>query len=296
MLHHESKSSASPAIAPVKVHVYKSGREGLFTNAFAVETPRSVVAIDSMMRVSDARGLRALIDSIGKPLAALLITHGHPDHYNGAVEVTRGLDVPMIATRGVDEVIRRIDDAKEKQWKPVFGEDWPAERRFPNRFVQDGETLSFDGVPFTVREMGEGESHWDSYWVVGGASPVAFVGDLVFNGVHSFMNDGHSARWLKNLDVLEERLAECRLLYTGHGEAGAPKESLEAQRRYLRHYREAVRELAKGRSSLDDAAKKELTRVMKAHLATDHLESFITAGANAVAAELAQAGEGRVDD
>ncbi|AGC43735.1 putative hydrolase [Myxococcus stipitatus DSM 14675] len=287
----QPESSKPPAPATFKVHVVNSGCEGLFTNAFAVETARSVVAIDAMMRVSDARALRAKIDSIGKPLVALLITHGHPDHYNGGFEVTAGLDVPMVATRGVDQVIHRIDDAKEKQWKPVFGEDWPAKRRFPNRIVKEGETLTFDGVPFTVGEVGEGESHWDSYWVVGATSPVAFVGDILFNGVHSFMNDGHSALWLKNLDLLEKKLSACKTLYSGHGEAAATREGLETQRRYLHAYRDAVRKLAKGRPTLDDAAKAELVRLMKAHLATDYLEAFITAGANAVAAELAKAAE-----
>lgn len=292
----KSKPPAPPALDALRVHVFSSGCEGLFTNAFAVETSRSVVAIDTTMRVSDAQGFRTLIDSIGKPLVALIITHGHPDHYNGAVEISRGLDIPMIATQGVDRVIRRIDDAKEKQWKPVFGDDWPAKRRFPNRFVKDGETLSFDGVPFTVGELGEGESHWDSYWVVGGPSPVAFVGDIVFNGVHSFMNDGHSALWLKNLDLLEKKVSACRQLYTGHGAMVAPKEGLEAQRRYLRLYRETVRKLAKGNNVLDDGAKAELVKVMKAHLPTDYLESFIPAGANPVAAELAKAAEAPAHD
>ncbi|QDE69273.1 MULTISPECIES: MBL fold metallo-hydrolase [Myxococcus] len=279
-----------------KVHVHNSGSEGLFTNAFIVETARSVVVIDAMMRVSDARGVRARVEATGKPLVGLIVTHGHPDHYNGAAEITRGLDVPVIATKGVDAVIRRIDDAKEKQWKPIFGEDWPATRRFPNQFVKEGETLHFDGVPFTVWELGEGESHWDSYWVVGRAASVAFVGDIVFGGVHSFMNDGHSALWLKNLDRLEAKLSADALLFTGHGAPSASRASLEAQRRYLHLYRKTVRQLAQGKSTLDDKAKARLVQVMKQHLPTSDLETFITAGANAVAAELAREEAERADD
>jgi glyoxylase-like metal-dependent hydrolase (beta-lactamase superfamily II) len=281
--------SSSRTADDFQVHAYSADAVGLLTNAFLVETPQGLVAVDALMRVSDARGLRALADRIGKPLLAVLITHGHPDHYNGVTELIRGLNVPVIATRGVDEVIHRIDDAKEKQWKPVFGDDWPKVRTFPNHFVRDGETLTFGGIPFTVREMGAGESHFDTYWLVGSASPVAFMGDMVFNGVHAFMNDGHSAQWLKNIDVLETALAGIRAVYTGHGTPqGTPKELLVAQRNYLLLYRKTVRELARGASSLSDEAKAELSRTMKAFLPTDNLDTFITAGANPVAAELAR--------
>ncbi|MCG8422361.1 MAG: MBL fold metallo-hydrolase [Proteobacteria bacterium] len=270
------------------VHVNSSGPTTLLTNAFLVETSRSVVVVDAMMTVSDARALRARADAIEKPLVAVIITHGHPDHYNGVTELIRGRDnVRIIATKGVDEVIHRIDDAKEIQWKPIFGDDWPAQRTFPNEFVKHGDQLFFDGVPFTVCELGPGESHWDTYWLVGTESRVAFVGDLVFNGVHSFMNDGHTAQWLKSLDVLETELAGVEMVYTGHGMAAPPQQCLEAQRRYIKHYRKVVFELAGGASSLSDDAKTELKRAMTAFLDTDALDVFITAGADAIAAELA---------
>lgn len=270
------------------VHVCSSGPETLLTNAFLVETTHAVVAVDAMMTVSDARALRARCDAIGKPLLAVLITHGHPDHYNGVGELIRGMgDVPVTTTRAVDAVIHRIIDTKEMQWKPIFGDEWPSERIFPNHFVEDGETLVFDGVPFTVRELGEGESHCDLYWTVGVKSRVAFVGDLVFNGVHAFMNDGHSAAWLKSLDVLAVELADVTTIYTGHGKPGTPAALIPAQRSYITHYRDIVRALVNGATTLDEKAKFALRQAMYALLPTRDLDVFIAAGANAVAAELA---------
>ena len=270
------------------VHEVRSGPETFLTNAFLIETSRSLVAVDAMMTVSDARMLRRCADRIGKPLEAVLITHGHPDHYNGAGTLLQGVPgVPVIATEGVDRAMRRIDDAKEIQWKPVFGEDWPKNRVFPDRFVRDRETVLLGGVPFTVREMGPGESHWDLCWIVGSSFRVAFAGDMVFGGVHSFMNDGHTAQWLNSLDRLEEELSGTEILYTGHGNSGSPTGLIDGQRRYLRHYRETVRRLARGSGTLDADAKKELVRAMKTVLPTGDLEIFIAAGADIVAAELA---------
>lgn len=274
------------------VHTITSGPTTFLTNAFLVETSRSLVAVDSMMTVSDARELRRRANAVGKPLRAVLITHGHPDHYNGTGELLNGLGkVPVIATANVALAMRRIDDAKEIQWRPVFGEEWPMERVFPDQIVKDREIVFFDGVPFTVRELGPGESHCDLFWTVGTSRRAVFVGDMVFGGVHSFMNDGHSSEWLASLDVLEKELSEVETLYTGHGNAGRPVDLIYAQRRYLHHYRNAVRDLSKGRSSLDGEAKQELVRAMKAILPTDALEGFITAGSDAVASELSGEGE-----
>src|SRR5215831_17790916 len=66
-----------------RVHVYQSGEAGIFANAYLVETPRSVVAIDTTLSNTDSKALRAKLDALGKPLVAVLLTHGHPDHYNG---------------------------------------------------------------------------------------------------------------------------------------------------------------------------------------------------------------------
>ena len=273
------------------VHQITSGPNTFLTNAFLIETSGSLVAVDAMMTVSDARNLRRRADIIGKPLRSVLITHGHPDHYNGVGELLMGLgNIPVIATESVDRTMRRIDDAKEIQWRPVFGEEWPKERVFPDRLVSDRETLLFDGVPFTVRELGPGESHCDLFWTVGTSRQAVFVGDVVFGGVHSFMNDGHSLDWLSSLDVIEKELQGVGTLYTGHGNPGPPMDLVASQRRYLLHYRKTVRNLSKGKSSLSAEAKKDLIRAMKEVLATDALECFITAGADAVASELSRKG------
>ena len=274
------------------IHTVTSGPETFLTNVFLVETAESLVAVDTMMTVSDARALRRRADVLGKPIKAVFITHGHPDHYNGTGELLKNLgEIPVIATANVDRAMRRTDDAKEIRWRPVFGEEWPKDRIFPNCLVSDGETVTFDGVPFAVRELGPGESLCDLYWAVGNSSRAVFVGDVVFGGVHSFMNDGHTSDWLASLDILEKELSETDILYTGHGNPGRPAGLISAQRRYLLHYREVVRRLSEGRAFLDAEKKTDLVRAMKEILPTDDLEGFIASGADAVATELSAGGD-----
>lgn len=147
-----------------------------------------------------------IVDSIGKPLLAVLLTHGHPDHYNGVTNLIAGHAVPVLATAGVDSVIRADDAAKEQQWKPRFQDEWPRQRAFPTRIVRNGETVVFDGARFTVGALGPGESKHDSYWVLQGQPVAAFIGDVVLNRVHAYTSDGHTTEWLAT-DRLEFLIA-----------------------------------------------------------------------------------------
>ena len=274
------------------VHTVTSGAETFLTNAFLVETAESLVAVDTMMTTSDARALRRCAEAIGKPLKAVLITHGHPDHYNGTGELLKDLGkLPVIATASVERAMRRTDDAKELRWRPVFGDEWPKERVFPNQLVPDGETLVFDGIPFSVRELGPGESLSDLCWMVGTSSRAVFPGDLVFGGVHSFMNEGLIPDWLESLTLLEKNLSGSDILYTGHGKPGRPDDLIPFQRRYLLLYLETVRHLAGGKTFLSAGEKTNLVRTMKNLLPTDDLEGFIAAGADAVASGLSAGGD-----
>src|SRR5262249_16917208 len=146
------------------------------------------------------KALRATLTGLRKPLLAVLLTHGHPDHYNGVTNLVSGERVPVVATAGVDRTIRDSDAAKERQWKPTVGDEGPARRTFPTRTVRDRASLPFDGVTFPVHALGPGESNRDSVWVVSGASPAAFIGDVVMNRVHAYVADGHTSAWLRNLD------------------------------------------------------------------------------------------------
>jgi glyoxylase-like metal-dependent hydrolase (beta-lactamase superfamily II) len=277
-------ADASPDGFQAVVHRYGAGPAGILVNAYLVETRNGVIAIDSTLTVSDSTALRQQLDAIGKPLLAVLLSHGHPDHYNGVTALVAGNDVPIVATAGVAQVIEQYDEAKEAQWSEVFGDEWPAVRTFPNQIVADGDTVTFDGVGFTVTDLGAGESHSDSYWVMDGK--YAFIGDLVLHQVHAYVADGHTTEWLENLDRVEAALADVAVVYPGHGEPGG-LDMIAWQRAYLEHYRAAVEELAAGQPTLTDEAKAELVQRMKAFLPTDALEFLIGLGADAVAAELA---------
>ena len=199
-------------------------------NSFLVHGPTGVVVVDGMLTVSDAALVRAAVERAGAPLAGVLITHPHPDHYAGIAHVVGRDDVPIVATRSVDAVIRRDDDLKDAVVGPMMGAEWPVERVFPNRVVDSGDAVTVGGLTFTVEELGPGESHVDTVWWLDPAT--VFAGDVAYNQMHAYLADCRWEAWLTSLADFAGRLDDDVTLHVGHGESGT-KALLDRQRRYI---------------------------------------------------------------
>lgn len=245
-------------------------------NAYIVETRDAVVIVDAMLGVTDGRALRARADALGKPIAAVVVTHAHPDHYGGISPLLDGLDVPILAVAGVDAAIRRDDASKEQILRPMFGAEWPQRRTFPNRTVKDGDVIQLGGATFRVVDLGPGESPHDSLWLLeaGGRTVAAFAGDLAYGHMHGYLADGFYEGWLGNIARARGLLGADTTLYIGHGEPGPAGPLLDWQERYIRTFIDAVTNLpsASESSTTDDAAATErVTQAMQRYLPGDDL-------------------------
>jgi glyoxylase-like metal-dependent hydrolase (beta-lactamase superfamily II) len=263
-------------------HRIESKVVGAPVNAYLIEGERQLVAIDGTLTVSGGRAVRERVEAIGKPLVALLVTHAHPDHYGGAVEAIAGSEAPIMATAGVDAAIRRDDQAKEELLRPMFGDEWPAERAFPTRLVEPGEQLTFGDVELTVRDLGPGESPHDSIWLLGQDRSTVFSGDQAYNHMHCFLADGHWESWLANLDRLAADLPAGVRLLPGHGDQ-AGRELLDWQRGYIERFVAAVR----GADWRDpERATQAVVEAMGSYLQTDDLRFLMELSIEPVATQL----------
>lgn len=259
-----------------------SSANGLLSNTHLVDAPQGVVVIDPPMLLSDARAVRDELATLGRPLAAFVYTHPHPDHVNGATEIRGDLDVPVYATPDTDRVSREIDGPKREFWTPIHPGDYPPVTTFPTVLVHDGQTIGIAGLPFTVHDVGAGECETAALWITGDD---AFVGDLVYSHAHPWLFEARSAAWLEQLDRARPLLTGKRL-HVGHGTSGST-DLIDEQARYITAYRQAVTELADGADSLDEEAKAELLRRMDAVWPGAPLGDLVTMSADPVAAELA---------
>jgi glyoxylase-like metal-dependent hydrolase (beta-lactamase superfamily II) len=264
------------------IHKHTSSPEGALVNAYLVEGESGVVAVDSMLTVSDSKELRRGLEELGKPLLAVLLTHSHPDHYGGLTELVAGEDVPILAPEGVHDVIRRDDPVKEEILRPMFGDEWPRERTFPNTVVGDGETVEFEDLRFTVIDLGPSESPHDSPWLLGDDERTVFLGDQVYDRTHCFVADGFHREWLANIEKLCARFPADAVLYVGHG-GPVDASAWDWQKGYIETFVGAV-EAADW--SGPEQAKTSVVEAMRAYLPAEELAFLMELSVEPMAANL----------
>jgi glyoxylase-like metal-dependent hydrolase (beta-lactamase superfamily II) len=264
--------------------VHRFGATGGETpvNAYIVESQAGTVVVDATLTVSDGRDLRARVQELGKPLLGVVITHTHPDHYGGLVELTRGIDVPVFAATGLGDAIRRDDPVKEQILRPLFGEEWPLERVFPNEEVADGQSISLDGVTLRLTDLGRGESPQDSYWTLESDRHQVFSGDLAYNRHHCYLADGFYEDWLANIERARSTLPEGTTLHPGHGEP-CGTEVLDWQAGYIDAFLDAVK--TADWNDRESATKKVIDR-MRGYLPSSKLQFLMELSIDPVVAQL----------
>lgn len=259
------------AHAPLIVHRFQGS---LFpVNAYLIESATDVVAVDATLGMTDGRRLRARINETGKPLAGVIVTHAHPDHYGAVTALVGDSNVPVYAVGGVDDVIRRDDAAKEQILRPMFGEEWATTRKFPTDRVRDGDRVSIGGATFHVVDVGPGESPHDSWWVLESDAPThVFAGDLVYSHMHAYLADGFSDQWLANLARAKRELPTDAELLMGHGDPTRNREILDWQVGYIDKFLEAVRSGTEKDGLSGDALTEAVARRMKMYLPNNDLD------------------------
>jgi glyoxylase-like metal-dependent hydrolase (beta-lactamase superfamily II) len=119
--------------------------------------------------------LKQAIAARGVVLEKVLLTHGHLDHASGAARLARECAVPIEGPHPDDLFL--LEGLALNAANPGFA---GAENCLPDRWLADGETVSFGEVTFGVRHCpGHTPGHVVFFHE---AAKIAFVGDVLFKG------------------------------------------------------------------------------------------------------------------
>lgn len=118
----------------------------------------------------------AAIEEAGVTVEAIWLTHGHIDHAGGAMELKEALGVDIIGPHKADaELLSNLESQAQ-----MFGLAGPVRNVTPDRWLAEGETVSFAGHSFQVLHCpGHAPGHIVFY---NAEARFAHVGDVLFNG------------------------------------------------------------------------------------------------------------------
>ncbi|HKJ76838.1 MAG TPA: MBL fold metallo-hydrolase [Gammaproteobacteria bacterium] len=216
--------------------------QGFMNNPAFVLTDAGVVVVDPGSSVqTGAMVLRQVREVTDAPVAAVLNTHVHGDHWLGN-QAIRKAD-PEVPIYGHPNMIRAIEEGAGLRWvdnMKAMTEGATAGTRVvgPNHEVADGDTLEIGGTTFRFHHPGPAHTNTDVMIEVA-KEDLLFLGDNACNERIVRMDDG---TFTGSVEVLEAaREVDAEVLVPGHGQTGG-WEIVDAYQAYLEGLYGAVAE------------------------------------------------------
>jgi len=220
--------SAPVEMAQVSSHVAWN------TNSYWIEGETGVALIDAQLLPSDARRLAQQIKATGKPLAGVIITHPHMDHFGG-LPVLRDIlgDFPVYASKVTRDTIPAVHSQILGAYRMpnAFGEALDSRVPEITHLLEDGDTLTLGGVALQVFVLGPGEAA-DNLIVYQEDLKAVFAGDTFYPFTHYYLGEGRISGVLGHLNYLKAHFGPDTYVMPGHNDPGRMA-SVDTQIRYV---------------------------------------------------------------
>jgi glyoxylase-like metal-dependent hydrolase (beta-lactamase superfamily II) len=204
---------------------------------------RDAILVDALVTFDQVNALADWVQSSGKRLTAIYITHGHADHWLGLSRLLeRFPDARTLATGKVRQraVFEATNPGLSAYWQSIFAGEVPADPVVPDQY--DDLIIELEGQPLEVIGIGQGDTEHSTILHVPAINAVV-CGDVVYNQVHMMTAETDEKRredWIASLDRIAA--LQPRIVVSGHkrvGEADDPRTIGESQQ-YLRDFSRVV--------------------------------------------------------
>ncbi len=213
-------------LSKANIHTYVAPEESFGNATHIIETLNYLTIVDTQYAIPYSKEFRRYANSLNKPIAGVIISHAHPDHYFGLTSAFS--DVPSYALRETIKDIKEKGPTMIKEGKKEMGDLVPDHVTVPFNVLNLGE-VNVDGIIFSYRKYDRAEA--DTQVIIELPElEVVIVQDAVYNGYHPWLGQ-YTDNWIRLLNTLKRDYRDMIVL-AGHGDPTSPSD-YDAMKQYL---------------------------------------------------------------
>jgi glyoxylase-like metal-dependent hydrolase (beta-lactamase superfamily II) len=217
------------------------------SSATLIYGQHDAILVDTPAPDGQVEALADWIESKGRRLSRIYITHGHGDHWLGLARLVQRF--PGIYGLATAEVLARAqfeatDPGLSAYWASIFpGEVPTGDQRVLPRLLE-GDSIELEGNELRVIHIGQADTA-DSTLLYAPSPAAVVTGDLAYNEVHMMTAEAGPAerdQWIANLDQVAA--LHPSIVVAGHKKVERDNDPsiIGESQQYLRDFSEIVAE------------------------------------------------------
>jgi glyoxylase-like metal-dependent hydrolase (beta-lactamase superfamily II) len=221
--------------------------------------------VDPPLTTAQAIDVGDWIAASGRELRQIYVTHGHGDHWFGAVPLLRRFPgVSVLTTEGTAKMMEAQNDPRFRAdfWDQVFPGQLPVGE--VDVTVVDERGFDLEGVALVPVDAGHTDTD-DTTMLHIPEMGLLVAGDVVYNGVHPYLTESGGAEgidhWLAALDTAEA--LKPATVIAGHKNRRAydSPSQIQETRRYLTDARDLLSSSGSAQAFYDEMLRRHPHRI-----------------------------------